>query len=228
MSSTRLADQPWFCLYAVRSGVSRFTGIWTGVLLKSRYRRRSRRGSGSMTGGSSDSLELRTTTAHSEAVLFMTSTSTLLSVEFKTCTKCLTKQPLDNFYLVNRRGGTERHPHCIQCRRDYAREYYRARIAEDPDYGKRYSRKATLAKYGLTPEEYDEMFAQQNGRCAICDREPEGNGVSHHNLVVDHDHETGKVRALLCDFCNRGIGIFREDPDLLMTAAAYLLQNREV
>ena len=74
-------------------------------------------------------------------------------------------------------------------------------------------------------EEYDKMFTAQDGKCAICQREPEGNGVSRHNLVVDHDHETGKVRSLLCDFCNRGLGIFRDSPDSLIAAAAYLLQH---
>jgi hypothetical protein len=83
-----------------------------------------------------------------------------------------------------------------------------------------------LSQYGFTPEEYDEMFAAQEGKCAICKRVPSGNGVDRHNLVVDHDHDTGKVRSLLCDFCNRGLGIFRDSPDDLIAAAAYLLQHQ--
>lgn len=74
-------------------------------------------------------------------------------------------------------------------------------------------------KFGITPEAYDAMVAAQDGRCAICgteDTRPFG------RLGVDHDHRTGKVRALLCHGCNAGIGRLNDDPDLLRKAADYL------
>ncbi len=146
----------------------------------------------------------------------------------KECKGCHEVFPLSDFQLNTRKDGrTYRHPYCNDCRKQIHRDYYRSRVSADPDYGRVASRKSTLAKYGITPEEYQVMVEQQDGKCAICQRAPEGNGVSRHNLVVDHEHDTGKVRALLCDFCNRGLGIFRDSPELLEEAAKYLLAHRE-
>jgi hypothetical protein len=74
--------------------------------------------------------------------------------------------------------------------------------------------------YGITPEQYDEMLAQQQHRCAICltSTPPSRNGF----FSIDHDHSTGKIRGLLCDFCNRGLGLFRDSPTALRLAADYL------
>jgi hypothetical protein len=77
-------------------------------------------------------------------------------------------------------------------------------------------------KYKITDEQYAEMVEAQEGRCAICQRPDE--------LKVDHDHSCcpgavtcGKcIRGLLCDWCNRGLGIFRDDPGALRRASEYL------
>ena len=73
-------------------------------------------------------------------------------------------------------------------------------------------------KYGLSVVEYNRLLAQQNGVCAIC-REPD------RELCVDHDHRTGRVRALLCNGCNSAIGFLRESPLLARAAATYLEQQ---
>ena len=79
-------------------------------------------------------------------------------------------------------------------------------------------RASTLRKsYGLSPEAYAELLASQGGRCAICGTPP-----GRRSLAVDHDHETGAVRALLCVRCNVGLGYFREHPLLLRAAADYI------
>jgi len=102
----------------------------------------------------------------------------------------------------------------------YMREWQRRARAADPDYGKN----ADLKKnYGVTLDWYKEQHAKQGGVCAICSK-PEtavihGRPVS---LAVDHCHDTGKVRALLCTTCNRGIGMLKHDRDLLQKAIAYL------
>lgn len=69
-------------------------------------------------------------------------------------------------------------------------------------------------KYGVSQRQVDEMTARQNGRCGIC-RETLA-------LHVDHDHETGVVRGLLCGNCNRAIGLLAHDPSRMRAAIAYL------
>jgi recombination endonuclease VII len=73
-------------------------------------------------------------------------------------------------------------------------------------------------KYGITSEDYNRMFEQQDGKCAICGRVGE-------KLHVDHNHKTGKVRKLLCFHCNAGLGHFIENPKLLLRAIKYLKEN---
>lgn len=73
----------------------------------------------------------------------------------------------------------------------------------------------TLRKYGVDLAQFERMVVDQDGCCAIC-------GVLD-DLVVDHDHRTGRVRQLLCKSCNLGLGHFWDDPELLERAAAYLV-----
>ena len=83
------------------------------------------------------------------------------------------------------------------------------------------------SRYGLTVEEFEDLYDRQGGRCAICNRVPikrSGGGRARESigLFVDHDHTTGVVRGLLCHQCNVAIGHFREDPALLRQAILYL------
>jgi hypothetical protein len=68
---------------------------------------------------------------------------------------------------------------------------------------------------------YEEMFAEQDGRCAICGE------TSTRRLDVDHCHTTGHVRGLLCNDCNPGIGRLKDDPDRLERGAKYLRAHRD-
>lgn len=88
-----------------------------------------------------------------------------------------------------------------------------------PERRKRGSRAYALRKkYGLSLEDFDRLLEAQNGVCAICHREPKG-GV----FAVDHDHETGAIRGLLCQsHCNRALGLFRDDPEIMRRAIEYL------
>ncbi len=78
------------------------------------------------------------------------------------------------------------------------------------------------SSYGIGLVEYQQMFKQQDGRCAIC-KKPQKNRA----LSVDHDHKTEKVRSLLCHIHNVGIGAFQDSPELLEAAAQYLRAHRQ-
>lgn len=81
--------------------------------------------------------------------------------------------------------------------------------------------------HGITIEEWEEMLASQNGLCAICGTEPVGLNRRTDSLHVDHCHSTGKNRALLCHFCNLGLGAFRDNTEVLQSAIEYLDTWRE-
>mgnify|MGYP000013335075 CR=1 FL=1 len=101
----------------------------------------------------------------------------------------------------------------------YCRSCNNARTVKSPNY-KLAVRKAQLKKnYGITPEDYDLMFAKQQGVCAICSQ-PDNEKRQY--LCVDHDHASGVVRGLLCHNCNIGLGKFQDDPNLLNKAIWYL------
>lgn len=73
-------------------------------------------------------------------------------------------------------------------------------------------------KYGITLDQYDEMLTAQGGCCAVCGREPRPDIALH----VDHDHQTGRIRGILCFRCNNSLGDLDDDPVLLRKAAGYL------
>jgi len=78
-----------------------------------------------------------------------------------------------------------------------------------------------LKKYGLTEKRYQKMFESQSGRCAMC------HARSERALSVDHDHQTGKVRGLLCGSCNALLGFAQEDISILKEAIDYLMQYNQ-
>lgn len=71
-------------------------------------------------------------------------------------------------------------------------------------------------RYGISLEAYMAQAEKQGGRCAICQQTPKD------RLCVDHDHDTGEMRGLLCRHCNSGLGHFKDDPSLLRVALNYL------
>jgi hypothetical protein len=84
----------------------------------------------------------------------------------------------------------------------------------------RVRRSRMKARYGITPEDYDQMYVDQNGRCAICSRHA---SEFSRRLHTDHDHRTGAVRGLLCHNCNQILGHAHDDPETLQAAIQYLV-----
>lgn len=108
---------------------------------------------------------------------------------------------------------------------DYNKRYRRA---HRETYGTDYHTAELQRKYGLTTYDLQAMAEAQDHKCAICGS-PETvtrSGLVKH-LAVDHDHKTGKIRELLCDACNTGLGKFKDDEDILLKAIAYLRKHAQ-
>lgn len=111
----------------------------------------------------------------------------------------------------------------VEHRREYRRAIYEANLDEERERARQYKRlhgrmHHLKSKYGMTIAEYDAMYAKQKGECAICKTSIEGKG----NAKIDHDHRTGKTRGLLCNRCNRALGLLYDDCDVLRSAISYL------
>lgn len=158
----------------------------------------------------------------------------------KICTKCGKEKPISEF-AKDKRSGDGYTYWCKECRNEHNRKY----LKENPEKAKEhndkwkerrkeyYKRPENAIKlrnshlkrnFNITVEEYNQMFKEQNGVCAICGS-PEVSDRNF-NLCIDHDHETGKIRGLLCNKCNRGLGYFLDNPKILENALKYLLKHK--
>lgn len=107
--------------------------------------------------------------------------------------------------------------------RDKRRSTYSAKQKEWYDAQSSEKKKGYgLKKYGITLEQYQQMLEAQGGGCAICGAETNKNGKS---LFVDHCHDTGAVRGILCYKCNTGLGSFKDNATLLARAVSYLTRS---
>jgi hypothetical protein len=147
------------------------------------------------------------------------------SQQTKICTNCGEDKPLSDYWMRKSRIGGQPASRCKPCSVEINRQWRKA----NPDYEKkRYAssiketrEKHLVRKYGVTLDDYDKMLTAQNGCCAICAK-PEKNekhGVFH----VDHCHDTGRVRGLLCNNCNQVLGRAQDDREILLRAADYLV-----
>ncbi len=119
------------------------------------------------------------------------------------CPKCGEMKPREDYYGVRKRAGW-----CKACSRAKSAAYYAAnkeRVA---------AHKAKSA-YGITLDEYEQLMHE--GKCAIC-----GNTE---RLRIDHCHVSERVRGVLCDSCNKGLGFFRDDPARLRAAIRYIKRD---
>jgi len=153
----------------------------------------------------------------------------------KLCTKCGHDWPLEAFHKdVSKPDG--KHSQCKYCHsrrnkdkrladpawRDHQNQQSRNYRKNNKAAFKESTRWATIKlKYGITKDQYMEILDKQSNQCKICGNESPGVGKFKY-LHVDHSHETGDVRGLLCQSCNTALGHMKESPDLLRSAAQYL------
>ena len=132
----------------------------------------------------------------------------------KQCQQCGQEKSLDQFKLVSQRRVPMRF--CLDCYTDNRRKSRTGEKPYDP-------KNCTLTRsYGITVEEYNRMLAKQEGRCAICKSTDPRSPKRINHWYVDHCHETGKVRGLLCNHCNRGLGLLGDNLANFQAAVDYL------
>ena len=90
------------------------------------------------------------------------------------------------------------------------------RLRQDRDY----SYKIHVKKYGITWEDYKQMYVEQTGECLICDKK-------YDRLCIDHNHSSGYIRGLICRKCNSGLGQLNDDIRLLRKAVQYMEERDE-
>jgi len=137
----------------------------------------------------------------------------------KICNHCNEEKPLKDFKKGNTYKGGYR-PQCVVCC-----NVYNLKSHHEHKHKKEYSyadNKNTHLKrlYGISYKEYLVMLDAQGGRCAICATENSGKRA----FAVDHCHDTGAVRGLLCGNCNAGIGNLKDSKELLQRAIEYLTE----
>ena len=144
----------------------------------------------------------------------------------KTCKVCKQELELSDFPIARQRndGSYNYRPTCKKCTTKQNLDTYHNKGGKEKQ--KKRSFKNNLKKYGITPEIYQKMLTHQEGKCAICFSSEVLIAKKSYNLFVDHDHETGKVRGLLCHHCNAGLGYFKDNEQSLKKAIEYLNANR--
>ena len=136
------------------------------------------------------------------------------------CTVCGLDKPLTAFVMrqTHRPGKTV--SQCMDCKVAYNKEYRQ----KNKDKVSEIERKSKMKKtYGIAIEDYDRMLKEQGGGCAICNSIVPSERTKY--FTVDHCHETGKVRGLLCVKCNRGLGLFNDQIQRIQNAAEYLKRS---
>lgn len=148
----------------------------------------------------------------------------------KKCSKC---GKLKDFSLFPKQNSTKLMSHCKECRQKYykesrlkdidkTRELDRERYKINAEYRREYARnyrknnpektRETHLKgtYGITSVDFNNMLKSQNNKCGVCDRDMKDYGKF---FCVDHNHTTNKIRGLVCDPCNYGMGFYEKHKD---------------
>lgn len=139
------------------------------------------------------------------------------------CSKCKDQKSVE-FFKKDNRKSTGRSSWCRECDNYWHRERRKRRSPEELERdrlkNRQYSREYI---YGITPSDYVKMWEAQNGICAICKlAETRIIKGTLSSLSIDHNHTTGQIRGLLCDSCNKIIGLLKESPELCLAMSNYI------
>ena len=149
-------------------------------------------------------------------------------MDSKFCTGCQRELPPSEFYskYKDSGGSCSRCKYCMAAYKQDHREQilltrraYRCR-PEVKSKVVQQNKRSRLRKYGLSIEDYDSILESQGHLCAICGTSDPGDGRA--NFCVDHNHRTQKVRGLLCNPCNKALGLFKDNPSVMREAANYV------
>lgn len=127
-------------------------------------------------------------------------------LDTKECRTCRVEKSRDEFFYGRKRKQREL---CRDCYKTANADRMRLRYQS---IGSPARKRVRMQRYGLTDVQHDALMAVTT--CAICG--------SQEDMHIDHDHETGVVRGRICGLCNRGLGLFKDDPERLRAAAAYI------
>lgn len=149
----------------------------------------------------------------------------------KTCAKCKIEKSLENF-SIDRKKKDGKSSQCRSCVNIAGKAHYWANVEKYAEKGRKWKsahperyrnvdRNTALKRvYGISESDYEKILAAQDGGCRICGSvELE---KKKKVLSIDHDHKTGKVRGILCNKCNQGLGMFKDSSSLLTSAIDYL------
>lgn len=144
------------------------------------------------------------------------------------CSMCKIEKEKTEFFKDSRKKNGIR-SHCKDCCqretkswRERNRSEYNSYVAQwrakNPD---RQHKTEIKRNYGISIEKYNEMLTAQSCKCLICSKQHDPT-IKKGRLFVDHDHQTGEVRGLLCGKCNMALGLFNDNIDLIKKAISYL------
>jgi hypothetical protein len=160
----------------------------------------------------------------------------------KVCRRCEQSLSLDCFYNSPRNRYGKK-TICKQCSHKENREYLKNTPGKMLQYARKWKKenrdqyngiqrawrsenqlkvkRSNLRVYGLSLEDFDRMVSEQEGKCAICKKIPKK------ILCVDHCHDSGIVRSLLCNQCNAALGFLHEDPTIIESLLSYVKRHKE-
>lgn len=150
----------------------------------------------------------------------------------KKCSRCEVDKPFTEFHKKKERkdGLTSE---CKACQSKWQKEFYSDPINKQKRIDRQSTKEAKIrareydlkSKYGITSADYEEMLKSQDSKCKTCGTNVPG-GRSTKYFHVDHCHDSGKIRGLLCSSCNKALGLLKESISTLENLIKYIEDNK--